>query len=49
VLSGVVGAYYAWGGRTHNRLLSYEGPWGVGYLVGEVELTAPAANEGGGS
>ncbi len=49
VLSGVVGAYEAWGGRTHNRLLSYEGPWGVGYLVGEVELTAPAANEGGGS
>jgi AmmeMemoRadiSam system protein B len=58
VLSGVVGAYEATGGRTHNRLLSYEGPWGVGYLVGEVELTAPteasgppapAADEGGGS
>jgi AmmeMemoRadiSam system protein B len=45
VLSGVVGAYEAAGGRTHNRLLSYEGPWGVGYLVGEVELTA-AAGEG---
>ena len=49
VLSGVVGAYEASGGRTHNRLLSYEGPWGVGYLVGEVELTAPPAEEGVGS
>ena len=46
VLSGVVGAYEASGGRTHNRLLSYEGPWGVGYLVGEVELTPPPAEEG---
>ncbi len=43
VLSGVVGAYEAAGGATHNRLLSYEGPWGVGYMVGEVELEpAPA-------
>jgi MEMO1 family protein len=41
VLSGVVAAYEATGGKTHNRLLSYEGPWGVGYLVGEVELTPP--------
>jgi aromatic ring-opening dioxygenase LigB subunit len=59
VLSGVVGAYEAAGGVTHNRLLSYEGPWGVGYLVGEVELTgtearpgaaqpAPGGQEGGG-
>jgi MEMO1 family protein len=47
VLSGVVGTFEAAGGQTHNRLLSYEGPWGVGYLVGEVELTAPAADEGG--
>jgi len=47
VLSGVIAAYEASGGRTHNRLLSYEGPWGVGYLVGEVEMTAPAAEEGG--
>ena len=39
VLSGVVETYEAVGGKTHNRLLSYEGPWGVGYLVGEVELT----------
>ena len=42
VLSGVVAAYEAAGGRTHNRLLSYEGPWGVGYLVGEIGLTPPA-------
>lgn len=46
VLSGVVEAYEAAGGKTHNRLLSYEGPWGVGYLVGEVELTAPAEEAG---
>jgi MEMO1 family protein len=38
VLSGVVGAAEDAGWRTNNRLLSYEGPWGVGYLVGEVEL-----------
>jgi AmmeMemoRadiSam system protein B len=38
VLSGVVEAYEAAGGTTRNRLLSYEGPWGVGYLVGEVEM-----------
>ena len=50
VLSGVVEAYETTGGRTHNRLLSYEGPWGVGYLVGEVELTPPGSapvQEGG--
>ena len=46
VLSGVIGAYEAAGGRTHNRLLSYEGPWGVGYLVGEVEMIEPAGQEG---
>jgi MEMO1 family protein len=41
VLSGVVGAYEAAGGKTRNRRFSYEGPWGVGYLVGEVEMIAP--------
>jgi AmmeMemoRadiSam system protein B len=46
VLSGLVAAYRAAGGGTHNRLLSYEGPWGVGYLVGEVELTEPGDREG---
>jgi aromatic ring-opening dioxygenase LigB subunit len=45
VLSGVIEAYEAAGGKTHNRLLSYEGPWGVGYLVGEVEMTEPAVRE----
>ena len=38
VLSGVVAAREAAGGTTHNRVLSYEGPFGVGYLVGEVEI-----------
>ncbi len=46
VLSGVVAQFEAEGGTTHNRLLSYEGPWGVGYLVGEVELT-PAGGAAG--
>jgi AmmeMemoRadiSam system protein B len=45
VLSGVVSAYEAVGGAAHNRLLSYEGPWGVGYLVGEVELTPAAVQQ----
>ncbi len=43
VLSGVVDAMRATGARTENRLLSYEGPFGVGYLVGEVELSAADA------
>jgi aromatic ring-opening dioxygenase LigB subunit len=38
VLSGVVGAVRAAGSQTHNRRFSYEGPFGVGYLVGEVEI-----------
>jgi aromatic ring-opening dioxygenase LigB subunit len=38
VLSGVVAAVEAGGARTRNHLLSYEGPFGVGYLVGEVEM-----------
>jgi len=41
VLSGVVAELEAVGGRTRNHLLSYEGPFGVGYLVGEVEVLAP--------
>jgi aromatic ring-opening dioxygenase LigB subunit len=49
VLSGVVGAYEERGGATRNRLLSYEGPWGVGYLVGEVEMTPPPAGEDAGA
>lgn len=48
-LSGVVAALEAAGGRTRNRLLSYEGPFGVGYMVGEVEVVngAPAAEDRG--
>lgn len=38
VLRGVVSAVEAAGIGTQNRLLSYEGPFGVGYLVGEVEF-----------
>ncbi len=38
VLSGVVAAAQAAGARTDNHLYSYEGPFGVGYLVGEVEI-----------
>jgi MEMO1 family protein len=48
-LSGVVAALEAAGSRTRNRLLSYEGPFGVGYMVGEVEVVngAPAAEDRG--
>lgn len=42
VLSGVVAASQAAGMHTQNRLYSYEGPFGVGYLVGEVEFTENA-------
>lgn len=45
VLSGVVAEIQADGGRTRNRLLSYEGPWGVGYLVGEVEALEPDGDD----
>jgi AmmeMemoRadiSam system protein A len=38
VLSGIVAALEAAGGQARNHLLSYEGPFGVGYLVGEVEI-----------
>ena len=46
VLSGVIAAAEAGGARTQNRLLSYEGPFGVGYLVGEVEITEAAQTLG---
>jgi AmmeMemoRadiSam system protein B len=46
VLSGVVAAAQAAGAHTHNHLLSYEGPFGVGYLVGEVEIS-DTVNSGG--
>lgn len=49
VLAGVVQAAHNAGLGSKNRLLSYEGPWGVGYLVGEVELTSPEAPAEGGT
>ena len=42
VLSGVVASLEAAGGHARNHLLSYEGPFGVGYLVGEVEVVNAA-------
>jgi AmmeMemoRadiSam system protein B len=45
VLSGVVAAARAAGLETENHLLSYEGPFGVGYLVGEVEIAGEAVTE----
>jgi AmmeMemoRadiSam system protein B len=42
VLSGVVAALETAGGHARNHLLSYEGPFGVGYLVGEVEVVNAA-------
>jgi aromatic ring-opening dioxygenase LigB subunit len=38
VLRGLVTAVEETGIVTKNHLLSYEGPFGVGYLVGEVEF-----------
>ena len=38
VLSGVVATLESSGGQARNNLLSYEGPFGVGYMVGEVEI-----------
>jgi AmmeMemoRadiSam system protein B len=40
VLAGVVGAVKSAGGRAKNRLFSYEGPFGVGYMVGAVDVEA---------
>lgn len=45
VLAGVVAAAQAAGLETENHLLSYEGPFGVGYLVGEVKIAGEAATE----
>jgi MEMO1 family protein len=38
VLSGIIQKVTATGGRTSNHVLSYEGPFGVGYLVGEIDI-----------
>jgi len=47
VLAGVVAAAEAAGLGTANRVLSYEGPFGVGYLVGEVEVSKATSEQGG--
>lgn len=47
VLAGVVAAAQAAGLATRNRVLSYEGPFGVGYLVGEVEVAQERTDETG--
>ncbi len=47
VLAGVVATAKAAGLTTRNTVLSYEGPFGVGYLVGEVEVSAPTSKQGG--
>jgi MEMO1 family protein len=49
VLSGVVAAVEAAGGRTSNHLYSYEGPFGVGYMVGEVEIVEAPKQTGAAS
>jgi aromatic ring-opening dioxygenase LigB subunit len=46
VLSGVVAAAEAAGRQTQNHLFSYEGPFGVGYMVGEVEIAQAAGDAG---
>lgn len=38
VLSGIIETVIGAGDRTENHLLSYEGPFGVGYLVGEINI-----------
>jgi len=47
VLAGVVAAARSAGLRTANCVLSYEGPFGVGYLVGEVECKVDTGGEAG--
>jgi MEMO1 family protein len=49
-LSGVVGAVETAGGHARNHMLSYEGPFGVGYMVGEVAISwdVSAEEEGDG-
>jgi MEMO1 family protein len=46
VLAGVVATAGAAGLQTRNNVLSYEGPFGVGYLVGEVEVTEKSRMQG---
>lgn len=46
VLAGVVASAKAAGFETTNTVLSYEGPFGVGYLVGEVEVKKMSGTRG---
>ncbi len=46
VLKGLVAGVETAGTATKNHLLSYEGPFGVGYLVGEVEFLVQASKQG---
>jgi aromatic ring-opening dioxygenase LigB subunit len=46
VLKGLVTAVESAGIATKNHLLSYEGPFGVGYLVGEVEFLRQSQERG---
>ena len=47
MLAGVVQAMEAKGYVTENDLFSYEGPFGVGYLVGEVTIVPAGVQQGG--
>jgi len=46
VLAGIVRTVHVEGLLTENQLLSYEGPFGVGYLVGEVKITEASHQRG---
>ena len=46
VLAGIVQMARSEGLHTENHLLSYEGPFGVGYLVGEVEVLKASHEQG---
>ncbi len=49
VLAGVAAAARAGGLQIRNQVLSYEGPFGVGYLVGEVEVAETSQMQGAAS
>lgn len=46
VLAGIVRMAHVEGLLTENHLFSYEGPFGVGYLVGEVEILEASRQQG---
>jgi MEMO1 family protein len=43
VLAGIVEAITELGAKARNEVLSYEGPFGVGYLVGRVRVEQPVS------